>query len=82
LHRSTHSANKIFEPVFNAEAWLSSYQKWNQRGILSNRKTTPLACRESEISEQTYYRQRKEYGWSKLEQTGTAEGVGEGEREA
>ena len=31
-------------------------------------KTTPQACRESGITEQTYYRWRKEYGGLKLEQ--------------
>ena len=34
----------------------------------ANGKTTPQACRESEITEQTYYRWRKEYGGLKLEQ--------------
>lgn len=31
-------------------------------------KTTPAACREAGITEQTYYRWRKEYGGLKLEQ--------------
>ena len=31
-------------------------------------KTTPAACREGGITEQTYYRWRKEYGGLKLEQ--------------
>jgi transposase-like protein len=35
---------------------------------IANGKTTPQACRESEIAEQTYYRWRKEYGGLKLEQ--------------
>ena len=35
---------------------------------LANGKTTPQACRESAITEQTYYRWRKEYGGLKLEQ--------------
>ena len=35
---------------------------------IANGKTTPQACRESEITEQTYYRRRKEYGGLKLEQ--------------
>jgi len=35
---------------------------------IANGKTTPLACRESGITEQTYYRWRKEYGGLKLEQ--------------
>jgi putative transposase len=35
---------------------------------IANGKTTPQACRESDITEQTYYRWRKEYGGIKLEQ--------------
>jgi putative transposase len=35
---------------------------------VANGKTTPQACRESGITEQTYYWWRKEYGGVKLEQ--------------
>ena len=35
---------------------------------IANGKTTPQACRENGIAEQTYYRWRKEYGGLKLEQ--------------
>ncbi len=35
---------------------------------IGNGKTTPHACREAGITEQTYYRWRKEYGGLKLEQ--------------
>ena len=35
---------------------------------IANGKTTPLACKEAEITVQTYYRWRKEYGGLKLEQ--------------
>jgi putative transposase len=35
---------------------------------IANGKGTPQACRESGITEQTYYRWRKEYGGLKLEQ--------------
>jgi putative transposase len=35
---------------------------------IANGKTTPQACREVEITEQTYYRWRKEYGGLKLNQ--------------
>jgi putative transposase len=35
---------------------------------MANGKATPQACRESGITEQTYYRWRKEYGGLKLEQ--------------
>ena len=35
---------------------------------LANGKTTPQACKETEISTQTYYRWRKEFGGLKLDQ--------------
>jgi putative transposase len=35
---------------------------------IANGKTTPLACKEAEITQQTYYRWRKEYGGLKLDQ--------------
>jgi putative transposase len=35
---------------------------------VANRKPTGQACREAGITEQTYYRWRKEYGGLKLEQ--------------
>jgi putative transposase len=35
---------------------------------MANGKATPQACRESGITEQTYYRWRKEYGRLRLEQ--------------
>jgi transposase-like protein len=35
---------------------------------VANGKTTPVACRESEITEQTYYRWRKEYGGLQVDQ--------------
>jgi putative transposase len=35
---------------------------------IANGKTTPQACRDSGIAEQTYYRWRKEFGGLKLEQ--------------
>lgn len=35
---------------------------------IANGKATPQACREAAITEQTYYRWRKEYGGLKLEQ--------------
>jgi putative transposase len=36
--------------------------------LVSQGKTVPLACRESGITDQTYYRWRKEYGGLQLEQ--------------
>ena len=35
---------------------------------LANGKTTPQACKEAEITAQTYYRWRKEFGGLKLDQ--------------
>ena len=35
---------------------------------IGNRKTTPQACEEAEITVQTYYRWRKEFGGLKLDQ--------------
>ena len=35
---------------------------------IANGKTTPQACRDAQITPQTYYRWRKEYGGLKLEQ--------------
>ena len=35
---------------------------------VANGKTTPQACKEAEITQQTYYRWRKEYGGLKLDQ--------------
>src|ERR1017187_9449513 len=35
---------------------------------VANGKTTPVACRENGITEQTYYRWRKEYGGLQVDQ--------------
>jgi putative transposase len=35
---------------------------------MANGKTTPLACKEAGITEQTFYRWRKEYGGLKVDQ--------------
>jgi len=35
---------------------------------ITNGKTTPQACRDAEITAQTYYRWRKEFGGLKLDQ--------------
>jgi len=35
---------------------------------VANGKTTPQACKEAEVTEQSYYRWRKEYGGLKLNQ--------------
>jgi transposase-like protein len=35
---------------------------------VANGKTTPVACRESGVTEQTYYRWRKEYGGLQVDQ--------------
>jgi putative transposase len=41
---------------------------WQIEVELANGKTTPQACKEAEITVQTYYRWRKEYGGLKLDQ--------------
>ena len=35
---------------------------------IANGKSTPQACKEAEITQQTYYRWRKEYGGLKVDQ--------------
>ena len=35
---------------------------------IANGKTTPQACQQAEITEQTFYRRRKEFGGLKLDQ--------------
>jgi putative transposase len=35
---------------------------------IANGKTTPQACKQAEITEQTFYRRRKEFGGRKLDQ--------------
>ena len=47
---------------------------------IANGKTTPQACKEAEITIQTYYRWRKEYGGSEAGSSETDEGTGTGER--
>ena len=48
---------------------------------VANGKTTPQACKEAGIVEQTYFRWRKEYGGLRVDQLMAAEGTGAGERE-
>ena len=44
-------------------------QKRGQAKVaVANGKTTAVACKEAEITEQTYYRWRKEYGGLKVDQ--------------
>ena len=49
---------------------------------LANGKSTPQACKEAEITAQTYYRWRKEFGGLKLDQAAQRTGAGEREAEA
>ena len=46
---------------------------------VANGETAPQACRESGITEQTYYRRRQEHGGLKLEQAKRLKESGEGE---
>jgi putative transposase len=43
---------------------------------IANGETTPQACREAEITQQTYYRWRKEFGGLKLDQAKRMKEVG------
>ena len=45
--------------------------KLRQIEVVSQGKTMPLACKDSRITDQTYYRWRKEYGGLQLEQAKT-----------
>jgi len=45
-----------------------TYTQVRQEVELANGKTTPQACKEAEITAQTYYRWRKEFGGLKLDQ--------------
>jgi len=49
---------------------------------VANGKTTPSACREGGITEQTYYRWRKEYGGLQVASGAAAEGAGAGKLQA
>ena len=49
---------------------------------IANGKTTTQNCKEALITEQTYYRWRKEYGGLQVDQAKPFEGVGAGELEA
>ena len=42
---------------------------------VANGKTTPIACRENGITEQTYYRWRKEYGGLQVDQAKRLKGL-------
>ena len=42
---------------------------------IANGKTTPQACKETEITQQTYYRWRKEYSGLKLDQAKRLKGL-------
>ncbi|HET9400021.1 MAG TPA: transposase, partial [Candidatus Acidoferrales bacterium] len=41
---------------------------WQIEVAIANGKTTPQACKEAQITAQTYYRWRKEFGGLKLDQ--------------
>ena len=50
--------------------------------LMAQGKTAPMACRDAGISQQSYYRWRKEYGGLELDQAQADEGPGDGERPA
>src|SRR2546423_15588973 len=48
---------------------------------IANGKTTPQACKEAEITIQTFYRWRKEYGGFKMEQAKRLKDLGKKKRQ-
>jgi len=56
MSRKRHTAEQIIGKLREAEV------------LLGQGRTTPEACRQIGISEQTYYRWRKEYGGLRLDQ--------------
>jgi hypothetical protein len=50
--------------------------------LMSQGKAAPVACREAGISQQSYYRWRKEYGGLELRSGQAYEGSGAGKRSA
>ncbi len=56
MSRKRHSAEQIISKLREVEVFLSQGQ------------SVPEACKKIEISEQTYYRWRKEYGGLRLDQ--------------
>jgi putative transposase len=66
LKAAKQAVNKVFELTVNAEQIVTLLRQI-EVGI-ANGKTTPQVCKEAEITVQTYYRWRKEYGGLKLDQ--------------
>jgi transposase-like protein len=56
MARKKHSAEQVVNLLRQIEV------------AIANGKTTSLACKEVEITEQTYYRWRREYGGLKVDQ--------------
>jgi|TARA_Y100000310_G_C20073687_1_gene530567 transposase-like protein len=56
MSRKRHTAEQIIGKLREAEV------------LLSQGQTVPEACKKIEVSEQTYYRWRKEYGGLRLDQ--------------
>src|ERR1700689_5938019 len=66
--RENHSEGELDMPIrrYKAEQIVTLLRQI-EVGI-ANGKPTPQACKEAEITMQTYYRWRKEYGGLKLDQ--------------
>jgi transposase-like protein len=66
--RENHSVKELDMPMrrYKAEQIVSLLRQVEVE--IANGKTTPQACKEAEITVQTYYRWRKEYGGLKLDQ--------------
>src|ERR1019366_9062465 len=80
--RENHSKGELDMPMkrYKAEQIVTLLRQI-EVGI-ANGKPTPQACKEAEITIQTYYRWRKEYGGLKLNQAKRMRGAGAREHEA
>jgi transposase-like protein len=66
--RENHSKGELDMPMkrYKAEQIVNLLRQIEVE--IANGKTTPQACKEAEITQQTYYRWRKEFGGLKLDQ--------------
>jgi putative transposase len=62
----TEGAAEMARKIYKAEEIVNLLRQVEV--AVANGKTTPVACKEAGIVEQTYYRWRKEYGGLKVDQ--------------
>ena len=70
MAKKRHTTEQIISKLREAEVELA-------KGL-----QLPLVCRKLEVSEQTYYRWRKEYGGLRMDQARRPEGSGSGKHSA